>query len=193
MNVTSSLSAWAKKTPSDPALVTGESSLSFAELDQAVSATAASFKKAGLVPGDIVGIRLSNQVRHFVTSLALARLGAGQVAFDASDPAPLQRELAGRLKIVAIVADRAEKNETGTPRIDPPTDNASDLKRLGPVKFKSANDGALPFFIADRHQFPWRKTARFPLRCLGRMCRSTPRSSPPKLDRFCCRTSYQLS
>ena len=147
MNITESLSARAHEIPDAPAVLTAEATLSYAELDRAVSWTAGSFKKAGLAPGDIVGIHLSNQAQHLITSLALARLGVGQIAFDGSDPPRLQRELARRLKIVATVADPSTMFETWTPRVDPPADRLRDLKRLNLVNVEAANDGALPFLV----------------------------------------------
>ncbi len=147
MNITESLSARAHEIPDAPAVLTAEATLSYAELDRAVSWTAGSFKKAGLAPGDIVGIHLSNQAQHLLTSLALARLGVGQIAFDGTDPPRLQRELARRLKIVATVADKSTKFETRTPRVDPPADRLRDLKRLNLVNVEAANDGALPFLV----------------------------------------------
>ena len=147
MNITESLSARAHEIPDAPAVLTAEATLSYAELDRAVSWTAGSFKKAGLAPSDIVGIHLSNQAQHLITSLALARLGVGQIAFDGSDPPRLQRELARQLKIVATVADKSTKVKTGTPRVDPPSDRPGDFKRLNPVDLEPVSDGALPFLL----------------------------------------------
>jgi len=130
--------------PDAPAVLTAEGTLSYAELDRAVSWTAGSFRKAGLGPGDMAGIYLSGQVQHLVTSLALARLGAGQVAFDGSDPPRLRQELARRLKIAATVAEKSAAVETGNPRVDPPAGSLRELKRLKPDAVETADDGALP-------------------------------------------------
>ena len=128
MNITESLSARARETPDAPAVLTADASLSFAELDRAVSWTAASFRKAGLVLGDIAGIDLSNQAQHLVTSLALVRLGVGQFAFHVGDPPQLRGELTRRLKIVATVSDKSTETDTQTPVIDPPPGS---LRRFG--------------------------------------------------------------
>jgi acyl-coenzyme A synthetase/AMP-(fatty) acid ligase len=98
-----------------------------------------------VAPGDIVGIHVHDQARHLVASLALARLGAGQVTFIDFDPPMLQKELARRLRVVATVADRSAKVVAETPLIAPPPASLEDCKRLMPVEFKAAQDGTLPF------------------------------------------------
>ena len=130
-----------------PAILTAAASLSYAELDRAVSWTASSFRKAGLGPGDIVGIHLSNQVQHLMTSLALARLGAGQFVFKDTDPPRLCHEITRSLKIVATVANESAKVETGTSRVDPPADNLRDFKGLKPIDVQPTDDGSLPFLV----------------------------------------------
>jgi len=77
--------------------LTAEGTLSYGGLDRAVSWTARALETAGLAPGDIVGIQLADKMQHFIAALALARLGAGRVTLDASDPPNLQREFARRL------------------------------------------------------------------------------------------------
>ena len=98
MNITELVSVRAREIPDAPAVLTAESTLSYGELDRAVSWTATLFKKAGLAEGDIVAIQLSNQAQHFITSLALARLGAGQIAFDGTNQHGSNRILSGGLK-----------------------------------------------------------------------------------------------
>ena len=147
MNITSLLSAKAREIPDAPAILTAEATLSYGELDRAVSWTAGAYRKAGLLPGDMVGILLANQARHLVTSLALARLGAGQITFDASDPPGLCLELAKRLNLTVTIADRSTKIHTESPRIDPPDAGLADFKRLKPVIFEGPDDAALPFLI----------------------------------------------
>ena len=147
MNITEPLSAKAREMPDCLAVLTAAASLSYGELDRAVSWTVKSFKEAGLAPGDFVGIYLSNQTQHLITSLALARLGAGQFAFDDRDPPGLLRALARRLKVVATVANRSTKFETQTPRVDPPADTLRDFKGLKPFDGQANQDSALPFLV----------------------------------------------
>lgn len=132
--------------PDASAVLTPEGSLSYDELDRAVSWTAASFKKSGLVKGDIVGIDLSNQTQHLISSLALARLGVGQFAFDA-DPPRVRQNFVKRLKIVATVTDKATASDTQTPCIDPPPDSIREFIGIRPVAVEAAGDSNLPFLI----------------------------------------------
>ena len=149
MNITVEIRAWAQRAPNLPAVLTVDASLTFAELDQAVSATAGWFRREGLVPGDIVGIHLPNQLQHFVTTLALARLGACQVTLYNSDSHGIVQELTKRLGVVATVAHSSTEIKTGTPRVAPPAESIEEFKLLEPGLAEFANDGALPF-IAQR-------------------------------------------
>lgn len=147
MNITNLLSAKAREIPDAPAILTADATLSYGELDRAVSWTASAYRKAGLLPGDMVGIQMTDQARHLITSLALARLGAGQLSFDASEPPGPCRDLATRLKLTATIAERSTKILTGTPRIDPPGDGLADVKRLKEATFEAPDDDALPFLV----------------------------------------------
>ncbi len=147
MNITGFLSARAAATPEAPAIVVAEGALSCAELDRAVSWTCGAFRKAGLMPGDIVGIRLGDRLRHLVTSLALARLGAGQIAFADEMQPMLRRELIGRAGVAAVVADAQPGIEEGAPRIDPPPGGLADLAGLRAGTEDAADDGELPFLL----------------------------------------------
>ena len=147
MNITEPLSVIARETPDAPAVLTAEGSLSFAELDRAVSWAAASFRKAGLAPGDIAGINLPSQTQHLITSLALARLGAGQLSFHDSDPPKLRQELVRRVGMAATVADGSIETGTQTGLVDPPPASLRDLKGLEPVEVAVASDGELPLLL----------------------------------------------
>ncbi|MDP6705636.1 MAG: AMP-binding protein [Alphaproteobacteria bacterium] len=92
--------------PEAPAVLTAKTSLSYVELDRAIAWTAGILKKAGVERGDIVAIRLRNRTQHLMTSLALARLGAAQIAFFADGSLPSEAGLVRRLGIAASVADK---------------------------------------------------------------------------------------
>lgn len=147
MNVTDSLSTIATETPDAPAVLTPEASLSYGELDRAVSWTAGSFRNAGLAQRDIAAIDLSNQIQHLISSLALARLGVGQVAFDFVDPPQRRRHVEETLRIVGTITEKTASSHVQTALIEPPSDDLRELKGLKPVAFETANDGTLPFLI----------------------------------------------
>jgi acyl-coenzyme A synthetase/AMP-(fatty) acid ligase len=147
LNITDFIRVWAHETPDAEAVLTPEGILSYAELHRAVSFTAKSFADAGLIAGDIVAIDLSNQTQHLIASLALARLGAGQFAFDVTDPPRLRQNIAERLKIVATIADSTRKPAPTTPLVDPPPGSLKELKDFKTVSFNSAEDSSLPFSL----------------------------------------------
>ena len=147
MNITQSLSRIASEAPNTPAVFTAEDQLTYDELDRAVSWMARSYSKQGLNPGDIVGIRLENQVQHMMASLALARMGAGQFAFHPTDPPRIQQELVRRLEIVATISNHPNSADLETPIIGPPSDRLRDFKIPRPVEFAAADDGGLPFIL----------------------------------------------
>lgn len=93
----------ARQTPDLIACIFHGVPLSYAALVRQVQALAAQFSRAGLAPGDAVGITLPDDRANILTSLALIRLGCRQVALPLRDPAPLREDLARRLGLVAVV------------------------------------------------------------------------------------------
>ena len=128
MNITSHLTSLANDTPDAPAIITDKGSLSFLELERALHWTVSAFKSAGVAPGDIVGIDLPDQTQHLLSSLALARLGAGQLAFRPTDPPQLQARISDSLKISAVVAGAGAKSDLTI--IEPPPTRLGELKQL---------------------------------------------------------------
>ena len=147
MNVTEVLSTLAIKSPDASAVLTPEASLSYRELDRAVSWVARSFREAGLATGELVAIDLPNQVQHLVSSLALARLGVGHVTFDVADPPPLQQQFARQVKIVATVTEKPGTSNEPPPLIEAPFGDILELKGLKPVEIETAGDANLPLMV----------------------------------------------
>ena len=88
MNITDTILAHAAEIPDAPAFLMNAGTPSFFDLDRAVSAIANRYKSAGLAPGQTAALHVTNQTQHLIASLALARLGAGQIAFDAANHSP---------------------------------------------------------------------------------------------------------
>lgn len=147
MNVTDGLWAQAETTPDAPAILTKAGGLSFAELQRAVSWTAAGFAKAGLAPGDIVALQLPQQTQHLITALALARMGVGQLAFDTTDPPRLQEDQTRRLGIAATISTQPKDAAPNTSHLAPPPANIRDLQALHEGVAPVAQDPDLPFMI----------------------------------------------
>jgi acyl-CoA synthetase (AMP-forming)/AMP-acid ligase II len=93
----------ARRAPELPALIFDGEPVSYAVLARQLRALAAQFSRAGLAPGDTVGITLADERANILTALALIRLGCRQVALPPRDPAPLREDLARRLGLAAVV------------------------------------------------------------------------------------------
>jgi len=101
--------AVARHEPDRPALIRDGLPISYGALLRQVRGVAAQVARAGIAPGDAVGVTVADVVGHMVASLALMRLGCRQVSLPPSDPAPLRAALARRLGLVAVVVEaRAE-------------------------------------------------------------------------------------
>lgn len=146
-NITTAITDWAREAPTAPAILTATATLNFGQLDRAINWTADLFKRAGLASGDLVGLQLAGQIQQVITSLALARLGVGQIAFNPSDGPQFQPELKRHLSLAAIITDQPSKNGDVAPAVQAPPDTLSDLKSLPVVTFEPADAGALPYFI----------------------------------------------
>jgi acyl-coenzyme A synthetase/AMP-(fatty) acid ligase len=134
VNITDGLFRQARKTPDAPAVLTPQSCLTYAELANAISFNAARLQRDGLAPGDTVAIALSSQLQHLVVSLALARLGAAQLALHPGDPPALRRDLERRLSIATTIAAQ-------------PPESPAELARLPATPFAAADDASLPFLV----------------------------------------------
>ncbi|MEU6231629.1 amino acid adenylation domain-containing protein [Kitasatospora sp. NPDC047058] len=97
---------WAHRTPDAPALIDGERSWSYAELDRL--ATDVADRIAGRVrPGDLVGLCLGHSVALVAATLAVARLGAVHLPLG---PRPGERRLqavAEQLRPACLIGDPA--------------------------------------------------------------------------------------
>ena len=100
--------AVARAAPDRPAFIRADGPVGYGPLTRQVRALAAQFLRAGLAPGDAVGITLADDWTHILCSLALIRLGCRQVGLPWRDPAPLREGQARRIGLVAIIADAPE-------------------------------------------------------------------------------------
>lgn len=147
LNITAALSKIASETPDALAVLDSEASISYAELDQAVSWGARYFANEGLAQQDIVALDLPDQYQHLISSLALARLGVAQIAFNTADPPLLRQQLARRLRIAAIICDKDGHTDAPTSVIEPPLRDVYDIKALKTFQFDGPDDTANPLLI----------------------------------------------
>ena len=88
MRVDDWLARAAEALPERPALVAGDRTLSFAELESEARSTARRLAGAGVGRGDRVALVAGADGRHVVLLHALTKLGAVAVPLDPSAPAP---------------------------------------------------------------------------------------------------------
>ena len=92
--VNSLLSAQAQRDPLRVALVQGDISLSYAELDAKVNQLARALRARGIGRGQLVGLCLARSPDMIVSQLAVLRSGAAYVPLDPSYPADRLRYMA---------------------------------------------------------------------------------------------------
>jgi len=77
---------WAERDPRRAAVVGGDETLTFQELDQLANRFARAFLRGGLQPGDRVGIHLPRSGRGLAAILGALRAGGAYVPLDPSSP-----------------------------------------------------------------------------------------------------------
>ena len=97
------IAAHVAERPDEVALKVTSGSLSWAQLAQLVMATERQFHDAGVRAGQRVGITLRDQLLHLLSCLALARIGAAQVAIPASTSETLVAQTIKQLGLAHIV------------------------------------------------------------------------------------------
>ena len=82
MNLAEVFSHHARNRPRHPAIVAGETIVTYRQLDAAVRHMAAKLAGAGVAPGDIVGLCLGDSAGHLILHYAVARMGAVILPMD---------------------------------------------------------------------------------------------------------------
>ena len=122
--IMAAVEAVAARHPLRPALIHRGGAVVYGDLARQVRALAAQFARAGLGPGDTVGITLRDDLVNILSALALIRLGCRQVALPARDPAPLREDLVRRLSVAAVLGDEAADARGGAALVMPDIDAA---------------------------------------------------------------------
>ena len=76
MNIADAIFNNARRRPRHPALIEGERTITYAELADIVSRTAAALEGIGVKQGDVVGLALGDNADHAIALLAVAWIGA---------------------------------------------------------------------------------------------------------------------
>jgi acyl-coenzyme A synthetase/AMP-(fatty) acid ligase len=105
LNLIESLHRLAAVRALRPAIVAPKGTLSWAKLEALVWASAQQWHETGLRPGDRVGLTLSRPLVHLMTSLALTRIGVGQVSLPASESVSVRDSVSRRLGLKLVLTD----------------------------------------------------------------------------------------
>nr|WP_228374519.1 Pls/PosA family non-ribosomal peptide synthetase [Demequina rhizosphaerae] len=102
--------------PDSPALDDGRTVLSYAELAAAVSAGAAGLARAGVRPGDRVGVRIPSGTNELYTAiLAVLAAGAAYVPVDVDDPDERARTVFSEAAVTTILTEGDLETDTAPP------------------------------------------------------------------------------
>lgn len=110
------IAGWADSTPHALALVDGDTSLTYAELERQVSALAASIAERGVTAGSIVGLALPRSASLVVALLACWRLGAAYVPLDPQWPVARRAQVLEQAGAALLLTDhRAPADDAAEP------------------------------------------------------------------------------
>lgn len=105
MNITDLISQQARVTPAADAIVHDAGVISFAELEARVARYAARLVKAGVKPGNPVGISVDSAPEILTLALALARMGAVSVPLSPKRSAATRTKECAQFGVSAVIAE----------------------------------------------------------------------------------------
>ncbi|MDX6750112.1 AMP-binding protein (plasmid) [Geminicoccaceae bacterium 1502E] len=141
MNLADPLLRHARERAHAVALIYRDRLIRYGQLKVLVWRMASALRAQGLGPGDRVGITVQRPVLHVVTMLALARLGAVQIAMAPTQTAAMRRSIAGRLGLAAVVRDIASDDDAAPVLVIDP----AWLEQRIPAGAATAPGGEAPF------------------------------------------------
>jgi len=105
MNVAAIITQHAERNPGAPAIIESGRRIDYAGFDRAIWRAVASFRRAGIAPGDRVGVSLRTHALHLVVGYALARLGAVQLTLSLRESTEFRQRLAKRFGVKAVIGE----------------------------------------------------------------------------------------
>lgn len=94
-------------TPDQIALVQGEQTVTYAQLEGRSARAAAALMQRGIGPGAVVGLHIERSINWAVAVLAVLRAGAAVMPLPSNYPKARLQEILSRARPVAVVHDRA--------------------------------------------------------------------------------------
>ncbi len=95
----------AGRFPTNPAVIRGDETVSYAELDRRADALAGHLANRGVEQGDLVGLFLPRTADLIVSMLAVLKIGAAYVPLDRKSPGARNKRLLERAGARAVVSD----------------------------------------------------------------------------------------
>ncbi|MYT75680.1 MULTISPECIES: non-ribosomal peptide synthetase [unclassified Streptomyces] len=108
------IEAQAGRTPHAPALVYGDTTLTYAELDARANRLARHLRTLGAAPGNLVAVCVPRSVELIVTLLAVLKAGAAYLPLDPDYPEQRLAYMLDDAAPVCAVTDRAGRLPAGT-------------------------------------------------------------------------------
>ena len=146
MNFASAISHHAALRPDYPALIEGERTLSYSELDREIDATAQRLVAAGIGAGDRVGICLKERSEFLIALFAVARIWAVIVPVDWRAPELERRRIVDTLGLKLLICEPGNAGALDC-SIDWPALRAL-VPRSPEQSDAAAKGGDVPFLIA---------------------------------------------
>ncbi|GLW90659.1 hypothetical protein Aglo03_14750 [Actinokineospora globicatena] len=115
--------AQAARTPDAVAVISGDTRLTYAELDHAAATVAAALAQRGLGAEDIIGLHLDRSPELIAAMLGVQRIGAAFVPLEPAWPAQRVADIHGSARLRAVLTETG----SGLPELDVPVLRVSDL------------------------------------------------------------------
>jgi long-chain acyl-CoA synthetase len=133
------LQALANRFGDEVAVIDEHRPVEYARLWRRVNRLAAYLQDKGLAPGQTVGVSVKTEYRHFLTALALMRLGCIQITLPTFESAQYRQSLASQARVQAQVIELEAHALAGMPAIMPPWETDEDDET-----FESRASASLP-------------------------------------------------
>lgn len=148
MNLNESLDKAAQRWPQKPAIIEGETVLSYAALVEAVAGLAQRLKQQSLPPGCRVGLQLPGTASYIILTYALWQMNAVVIPIPEECPAEEVADLIAQMQVEAVVsANPAPESESLAPgiyfrRLSPATAPDNHGLNLAFIRFTSGTTSA---------------------------------------------------